>query len=251
MSFLYNQILYIPLLNALIIIYNHLSFSDLGLAVIILTLIIRIILFPLFHKGSKSQALIQKIQPKIKEISEKYKDNKEEQVKKILEVYKENKVNPLSGIFLLLVQLPVLIALFHVFYYGLSSETLTGLYSFVTIPEKINFSFLGLINLQQTSIIIVVLAALFQYIQAKLSIAKVSSSDSANPGNKMAKQMALIGPFITFIILFRLPSVIGIYWITTSVFSIFQQIIINKSIEKDERRNEKNIRRDDQPDEYR
>ncbi|MFA5173211.1 MAG: YidC/Oxa1 family membrane protein insertase [Candidatus Paceibacterota bacterium] len=250
MSFLYNEFLYRPLLNALVFIYDFISFEDLGLAVILLTVFIRLILFPLFHKGSKNQAIIQKIQPKIKEISDNFKDNKEEQVKRIMEIYKENKINPFSGILLLLIQLPILLALFHVFYYGLSStDSFSLLYSFVPKPESFNFSFLGLINLKEPSIIVVVLAAAFQYFQGWLSL-PASRGKSQNPAEDLGKKMVLIGPFLTFFILYSLPSVVGLYWITTSIFSSLQQIIINNSLKKNDRDKE-NLRGTLKTDEHR
>lgn len=237
MSFLYNELLYRPLLNALILIYNNLSFGDIGLSVIFLTIFIRLLLFPLFHKGTKNQAIIQKIQPKIKEISDKYKDNKEEQVKKMLEIYEEHKINPFSSIFLLLIQIPILFALFHVFYYGLSENSFSLLYSFVKKPVDLNFSFFGLINLKEPSIIVVVLAALAQYFQGRLSLPK-NKGKTKDPSENIIKNMVLLGPAMTFFILFRLPSVVGFYWITTSIFSCFQQIIINHSLKKDDRNKE-------------
>jgi len=228
-SEIYNQILYIPLLNALIYIYNTISLESLGFAVIILTIIIRIILFPLFHKMTKNQMVLQKIQPLIKATTEKHKDNKEEQVKKILEIYKTNKVNPFSSIGFLLIQIPILLALFHVFVKGFTDETLVNLYSFIDKPDQIHSIFLNLINLEKMSIIIVVLAAFSQYMQGQLSLLK-NDVNKNDPAQKIGRQMIYIAPALTFFILLGLPSVIGLYWITTSVFSIGQQIIINHSL---------------------
>ncbi|PIR04996.1 MAG: hypothetical protein COV57_01420 [Candidatus Liptonbacteria bacterium CG11_big_fil_rev_8_21_14_0_20_35_14] len=228
-SEIYNQILYIPLLNALIYIYNTISLESLGFAVIILTIIIRIILFPLFHKMTKNQMVLQKIQPLIKATTEKHKDNKEEQVKKILEIYKTNKVNPFSSIGFLLIQIPILLALFHVFVKGFTDETLVNLYSFIYKPDQIHSIFLNLINLEKMSIIIVVLAAFSQYMQGQLSLLK-NDVNKNDPAQKIGRQMIYIAPALTFFILLGLPSVIGLYWITTSVFSIGQQIIINHSL---------------------
>ena len=228
-SYLYNQILYIPLLNGLIFIYNNLAFESLGLAVILLTIVIRVILFPLFHKMSRNQIVLQKIQPLIKEAGEKYKNNKEEHVKQILEIYKKNNVNPFSSIGFLLIQIPILLALFHVFIRGFTDETLVNLYSFVDKPDQIHAMFLNLINLEKMSIIIVVLAALFQYIQGKQTLVK-NNANQNDPAQKITKQMVYVAPALTFFVLLGLPSVIGIYWITTSIFSIGQQAIINHSL---------------------
>ena len=234
MSNLYNQFFFQPLFNALIFIYSYFSFESLGLAVILLTIFIRILLFPFFHKSTKNQIIIQKIQPKIKEIMDKHKDNKEEQVKKVMEIYKEHQVNPFSGFLLLFIQLPILIALYQVFYYGLAPESFHYVYSFIRKPETINFIFLGLINLKEKSILMVVLAAILQYFQGKLLLPKNSQNNKKDLSSAeiMSRQMVFFGPILTILVLSNLPAVLGLYWSVSSAFSIFQQIIINKSLKK-------------------
>jgi len=228
MSFLFNAILYRPIFNALVLVYNHLSFGSWGLAVIVITVIIRIILFPFFHKSSRNQAVMQKIQPQIKDITDRHKNNKEEQVKQIMALYKKYRVNPFSSFGLLFLQLPVLIALYLVFLRGLTPDNLSLLYPLVSAPASIHFVFLGLINLKESSIIVVVVAAALQYLQARLTLPKSAAGSSS--AERLGRQMAYIGPVITFLVLINLPSVIGLYWITTSAFSIFQQLIINRSL---------------------
>ncbi len=134
MSNLFHEILYRPLFNALIFLYQYFSFHDLGIAIILLTIILRLILFPLFHKGAKDQAILQRLAPKIKEIQTNHKNDREKQSKALLDLYRQHKVNPFSGFLLLLVQLPILIALYRVFLNGFSVETLSNLYSFISSP---------------------------------------------------------------------------------------------------------------------
>ena len=238
MSYLFNEFLYRPLLNLLFLIYNNI-WADLGVAIILLTIIIRLILLPLFYKSAKDQTIIQKITPRIKEIQKNHKDNKEKQVREIMAVYKEHKVNPLSGFLLMLIQLPILIALYRVFWKGLSSDIFKLLYPFVGVPENISHSFLGLVDLNQKSLAIVIIAALAQYFQSKLlmSVGKKNSKSVGNEGaaavaEKISRQMGFLGPVLTFVILYSLASAVGIYWLTTSVFSVIQQIVINKRLGK-------------------
>ena len=238
MSYLFNEFLYRPLLNLLFLIYNNI-WADLGVAIILLTIIIRLIPLPLFYKSAKDQTIIQKITPRIKEIQKNHKDNKEKQVREIMAVYKEHKVNPLSGFLLMLIQLPILIALYRVFWKGLSSDIFKLLYPFVGVPENISHSFLGLVDLNQKSLAIVIIAALAQYFQSKLlmSVGKKNSKSVGNEGaaavaEKISRQMVFLGPVLTFVILYSLPSAVGIYWLTTSVFSVIQQIVINKRLGK-------------------
>ncbi|MDP3901650.1 MAG: YidC/Oxa1 family membrane protein insertase [bacterium] len=232
MSNLFNEILYRPLFNALIFLYNTITFQDLGWAIIILTVIIRFILLPLFYKSFKNQTLIQKLQPEIQKIQHDHKDNREKQAQALMSLYKEHKVNPFSSFLMLFIQLPVLIALYKVFTHGLVIENAADVYSFIAVPAHINTIFMGVIDLGASSMIIVLLAAVFQYWQTKISLPKVDKSKD-QPKSMMAsmgKQMAVIGPLLTFIILRGLPSAVGLYWLTTSIFSIFQQWHINKKI---------------------
>jgi YidC/Oxa1 family membrane protein insertase len=235
----YNEILYRPLFNALIFLYQHFSFGDLGIAIILLTIIIRLVLFPLFYKGAKDQAIMQRLAPKIKEIQKNHKHDRQEQTKALMNLYKEHKVSPFSGFLLILVQLPVLIALYQVFLKGFSATDFSALYSFVSAPSSLNHLFLGLIDLGKKNIIIVIAAAAAQYFQGKLSLIKNknSSKDPAldeNPAEKIGRQMIYFGPILTFVFLyfFKLPSAVGLYWLTTSAFSVIQQVIINKKLSR-------------------
>ena len=218
MSELFHKILYQPLFNVLVFLYQYLG--DLGVAIIILTVLIRVVLFPLFYKGAKDQAIMQRLAPKIKEIQTNHKNNREEQAKALMGLYREHKVNPLSSFLLILVQLPILIALYQVFMKGLVG------------PDFLDLNFLGLIDLSKKSAIIVGLAAVAQYFQGKLSIISAKSGKDLTPMERMGRQMIYLGPILTIIFLyfFNLPSAVGLYWLTTSLFSVIQQIIINKRL---------------------
>jgi len=230
MYFLYNELLHRPLLNLLVIIYNTVAFKSIGLAVIFLTILVRLILFPVFHKITKNQLLIQKIQPEIKTATDRFKHDKEKQVKEVMAIYKKHNLNPLSGFLLLFIQLPVLIALFYLFYNGFTPDSLVGLYSFVLKPDIINSQFLNLINLNEPSIIIVALTALCQYFTSRLSLPKINQNQPETSAGKLNRQMTLIAPILTFVILWSLPAVIGLYWLTTTIFSLGQQSFINRSL---------------------
>ncbi len=233
MIFLFNEILYKPLFNALIFLYNYLSFGDLGIAIILLTIVIRLVLFPLFYKGAKDQAILQRLAPRIKEIQTNHKDDKEKQTKAMMDLYREHKVSPFSGFLLLIIQLPVLIALYQVFLSGFSTDALNILYPFISAPTELNHFFLGLIDLSKRNIIIALAAGLAQYFQAKLSMPQNNRSlKDLSPAERMGRQMLYLGPILTFVFLYflNLPSAVGLYWLTTSLFSAIQQIMINKSL---------------------
>jgi len=228
LSLLFNEVIYRPLFNGLIFLYNVLPGHDFGIAIIVLTVIIRIILYPLNQKAIKSQKEMQLIQPKVKEVQQKYKNNKEEQGKALMDLYKEHKINPASGCLPILVQLPILWGLFSVLRAGLNPEKLTQLYSFVARPEIINNTFLGILDLSQKSIILAILAGIAQFIQSKMLMPKTSASQSSDFSSAMNKQMVYFFPVFTVFIAASLPAGLGLYWVATTVFGIVQQYFVLK-----------------------
>lgn len=217
MKEIFNQYIYDPLLNSLIFLAGYMPGQDLGLAIIILTLLIRVILFPLFYKGAKDQAILQRLAPKIKEIQENHKDDRAKQAQAMIDIYREHKVNPFTQFIIILIQLPVLIALYWVF---------------LGVKElNINHYFLGFIDLSAKNLLLVVLAALAQYYQGKLALPKASAKKDLTPMEQMGRQMVVMGPMLTIAFLMFLPSAVALYWLTTSLFSIAQQMWINKQLQ--------------------
>ena len=228
----FNVLLYYPLFNFLVLLYNYLPGHDFGIAIIFLTIIIRIILYPVSIKALNSQKTLQELQPKVQEIQKKYKNNKEQLAKETLKLYRQEKINPFSGLFLAIIQLPILIALYTVFWKGLNSSELANLYSFVPNPGQINAIFLGLIDLSKANFIFAVMAGIIQFFQTKMLMPKSESikGKSSDISQMMQKQMVYFFPFLTIFILMKLPSAIGLYWIVSGVFSIIQQYFILKQI---------------------
>lgn len=228
-SLLYNEVIYRPLFNGLIFLYNAIPGHDLGVAIIVLTIVIRVILYPLNQKAIKSQKEMQVIQPKIKETQQKYKDDKEKQGRALMDLYKEHKINPASGCLPILVQLPVLWGLFSVLRAGLNADNMGKLYSFVARPEVINNMFLGILDLSQKSIILAVLAGIAQFIQSKMMTPQASSSSGGSDfASAMSKQMLYLFPIFTVFIAASLPAGLGLYWVATTVFGIGQQYFVLK-----------------------
>lgn len=225
---LFNTFLVQPMLNILILLYETAALKDLGVAIIFLTILIRLILFPIFQKSAKHARAMQVLQPKMKKIQEEHKKDRAKQAEAMMALYREHKISPFSPFLLMLVQLPVLIALYQVFQTALSPESLTDLYGFVPHPQSLDFSFLGLINLTEKNIFIVGLAALAQYFQGKLSLPKSQPDQKLSAAEKMTRNMVFIGPLLTVFVLFRFPSALGLYWLTSSIFSLGQQWFANK-----------------------
>lgn len=233
MSFLiefFNVFFYQPLFNFLIVIYKYISFGDFGIAVIILTILVKFILYPLNVKAIKSQKVFSELQPKIKEIQNKYKDDKEKQAKELMEVYKGAKVSPFAGFSSMLIQLPVLIALYQLFWQGLNPEQMRFLYSFVSFEGAINPDFLSILNLSKSNIYLAASAGILQYLQVKTMGPKSKSSlkSQSDFAKILQTQMQYFFPFFTVIILLNMPSAIALYFLTSSVFSIIQQYFVLK-----------------------
>jgi len=227
---IFNTLLYYPLFNFLVALYNYLPGHDFGLAIIVLTIIIRFILYPVSIKALNSQKTLQKLQPQIQELQKKYKDDKEKQARETLEVYRREKINPFSGLFLALAQFPILIALYNVFWNGLRPEELNNLYTFVANPGYINPMFFGLADLAKPNVIFAILAGVLQFFQTKMLLPEPVKGQPPKKdiASMMQKQMVYFFPVITIIILLKLPSALGLYWIVSGVFSIIQQYLILK-----------------------
>ncbi len=146
MSFIWNEIFYRPIYNAFIFIYDILPWGDAGIAIIALTLVIRFVLLPLTWTAMKSQRMMQSMQPAMDKIKEKHKEDKQAQTQELMKFYKDNGINPLASCLPMLVQLPVMIALYQVLR-NLTLDQYDLLYSFVAQPEALNTVFLGFIDL--------------------------------------------------------------------------------------------------------
>jgi len=235
MSFLYHTLIFTPLYNALILLFA-LPWVDAGIAVIILTLLVRLILFPISKKAVTTQVKMQAINPKLEEIKQKHKGNPEEQGRLTLELYKKEGVNPFSSLFLLLIQLPIIIALYRIFIHaGFPNVDAAILYSFVHVPAAISTMFLGLFDITAKSVILALLAAISTYFQIKLATGRTPATNQKSFGNDLARtmqtQMKYIFPVMVFFIAYSISGVIALYWLTTNLFTIGQEIAIRRKLQ--------------------
>ena len=237
MSQIFNLVFYQPILNLLVFLYNIVPGHDIGLAIIIMTAVIKLILLPLSKQSIKSQKSLQDLQPKIDEIKKKYADKKEEQGRAMMELYKQEKVNPFSSCLPLLIQLPFLWAVFMVFRDGLSGQSLDLVYSFIYQPEVINTMSLGFINLAKPNIVLAVLAGLAQFWQAKMMIIKRPEVKGSGAKHEdmmaiMNKQMVYMMPALTVFIGLSFPGGLALYWLVTTLLTALQQLYLFKQKEK-------------------
>ncbi len=235
MSFLFHNLFYAPLYNGLVSFINITPFYNVGLAVILFTCIIKIVIFPLSQKSIKTQFEMKRIEPEINELKSKYRDDKKLQAEKTMELYKNKGINPFSGILLMLIQLPILIALYWVFLRGgLPKIDETTIYSFTKIPEVINMGFFG-VSVAEKSTLFALLVAVAQFFQMQITIPKVNKTDTKKDskpsfGDELARsmnmQMKYVMPVIMFFIAKNFPLVVSLYLITSSLFAIGQELYI-------------------------
>ena len=185
---------------------------------------------------------MKQIEPEINEIKIKYKDDKRIQAEKTMQLYKDRGINPFAGIFLMLIQLPILIALYWVFLKGgLPKIDTTTIYSFTKIPTVINMSFLG-ISVADTSVVFAIFVAIAQFLQMQITIPKTKKketkdNDKSSFSDELAKsmnvQMKYVMPLIMFFIAKSFPMVVSLYLVTSSLFAVGQELYIRKKYKKD------------------
>jgi len=249
LAYIYNEIIYRPLFNLLVWFYNVIPGHDIGVAIVLLTLFVRFLLYGMNSKSIKSQRQLQEIQPKIKEIQQKYKEDKETQAKKLMELYQKNKINPLSGCLPLLIQLPILIALYQVFMNGFKDESLSLLYQgYVYNPIHLNPISMNFVNLSVPNVYLAFIAGILQYYQTKMLMGtkedkaenkeenkeKTSADQTQDFAKIMNKQMIYIMPVMTFMFALSFPSGLALYWAVTTAFAIIQQYLIMEKQNKAE-----------------
>lgn len=235
---IFNAIVFQPILNLLIWLYNVLPGNDMGIAIIALTIIVKLVLYPFTAAQIKQQRALQDVQPKVEEVRRRLKDDKEAQAKELMELYKREKVNPASSCLPLLIQLPIFIGLFHALREGLASRSLNLLYPFVANPGTINQMFLGIVDLSKPNIILAVIAGAVQFWQSWQIMRKPSpaapppSEVEGTEGAKdegmaaiMNKQMMYIMPAVTILIGISLPGGLALYWIAMGLLTVAQQAL--------------------------
>ena len=237
MTQLFHSIIYQPIYNALIFLYNIVPGHDLGVAIILLTIIIRLILYPLAKKQIESQKKMQELQPEIKRVQDKYKGDKEKQGKELMNLYKEKKVNPASGCLPLVVQIIFIIALYRALVAGINFSECKDLYTFVACPARIGTSFLGILDLAKPSIVLAVLTAAAQFVQTKMMMGTMKTAPSSGKGDfaqAMNKQMLYLGPLLTLFIGAKFPAGLPLYWLVMTLFMIGQQyLVMGRETEKE------------------
>lgn len=241
MSYIFHLFFYNPLYNGLIVFLSWLPHPDVGLAVILFTIFIKLALFPLSKQAVRTQMEIKEIEPELAQIKEKYKDDREKQAKETMALYQKKGINPFSSFFLVLIQAPIIFALYFIFLKG-GLPLIDGklLYSFVkSLSSSVvpNMHFLGLYDVSKPQIVLGILAGISQFVQVQFSIPPVKKVDKPNFKDDLARsmniQMRYILPVFIFLLSLKLSGAVTLYWITGNLFTIAQEMYMRKTIKKE------------------
>ena len=235
-SGIFHTIIYDPLYNGLVFLVGVVPSHDVGLAVIALTIVVRIILFPLSRRAVEAQMAMKKIAPEVESLKEKYKNNREEQGKAVFALYRERGVRPFSGIALLVAQLPVLIALYWIFALGGLPEIRPELlYAFVSPPAGVSMEFLGIMDMAGHSLVLGALAAVTQFAYTRLSMGpreKNPSAKASSFSSELARSFDLQARYMLpamFVVLsFFIPSAAMLYLVTSNLSMIGQELLTGR-----------------------
>lgn len=236
---MFKAIFYTPLYNALVYITDLIPGHHLVLAIIILTIIVKVVLFPISKKAVITQMKVKLLEPELKEINEKHKGDRQVLAQKTLEIYRKNQLNPFSTLLLVIIQLPIFISLAIMFSKNaLATVDMTLLYSFVHAPEFINQVFF-VFNTSEKSIVLGAIAGILQFIQIRISLpAMKKKEEGAKPNFKddlarsMNTQMRFVMPVIVFIASLGFTAALSVYWIVSTAFTIGQELHFKKTIKK-------------------
>jgi YidC/Oxa1 family membrane protein insertase len=202
-----------------------------GVAIILLTLFVKIVFFPLTKKSSETTLKMQALAPKIKELQEKYKENPQKLNAEMAVLYKKEGASPVSGCLPMLLQLPIFLAMYNLFnnHFDLRGAMfIPGWIPDLSLPESIwsfapfTLPFLGWSDIRLLP---------FIYVGSQLLYGKITQTPDQK-GNSQMKMMLYVMPIMFFFILYNVPSGLLVYWIMSNVLTLFQQLIINKYIAK-------------------
>lgn len=209
MGNIFFAILYQPLYNLLVVLYNVIPAGGVGLAIIVMTLLVKGALLPLMYRSMKAQKELQEIQPKISALKAELKDNKEELAKQLMGVYKTHNVNPFASCLPTVAQLVVLIALYRVLRAGIATVDSGALYSFVHNPETMAHMFLG-IDLAHISIPLAIIAAIAQFFQARQMVSRRPPKEARADSGALDEDMTATMNKVTLIMLPVMTLIIGV-----------------------------------------
>ena len=268
---LFDVVIVQPILNFLMAIYAIVPGGDFGVSVVIFTIVLRFALWPLAKKQLHQAKAMRKMQPELKKIKEKYKNNSQAQGLAMMDLYKKHNISPFGSIGILLIQLPILIAIYRVvqifalyredlakYTYGFM-ENIPVVKELITNPTHFNQNFLGFIDLTQHGIssdgvviglvILSLLAAVMQYLLSKqmspstdngkrlrdvlAEAGQGKEADQAELNAIVMRKMTKVMPIFLFFVMVSLPGALALYMATGNIVAYFQNASILKKDEEE------------------
>ncbi len=233
MESFFHHFVYLPIYNLLVFLLDVIPGGDLGLAVIGATIVVKIVLLPLSLAAVRTQRAMKLLEPELKELREKYKDDKETQAKEMFALYKKHNVKPFASILMLFIQLPILFGLYYVSQHATAQIDPNLLYSFVSAPETFSPLFLGIFALTSSSIVLALVAAASQLLQAWYMIPIPPKSTEAIPsmqeefGRAISLQARFVFPILIGFIA-ATSGVLALYFIASNLFMVAQEFVVRK-----------------------
>ncbi len=239
MSFIWHTFFFDPVYNTLVFFIDILPKGDVGLAIIATVVVVKLVLLPLSIKAAKTQKILREIEPKLKEIKEKFKDNREEQARAMMAIYHEAGMNPFASIMVFFIQIPIVIALYLAVSKGggvaLPAINTDLLYSFIAAPISVTMNFLGMIDITGKSLLLAFLAAVTQFFQIKLALPPLLPRDpNAAPDLKddfmrnMQLQMRYVMPVLIFFAAYFISAAIALYFFVSNIAGILQELYVKR-----------------------
>ncbi len=237
-SFIWHTFFFDPIYNGLVFFIDVIPGGDVGLAIIFITILVKVILLPLSIKAAKTQVVMREIEPKLKELKEKITD-RQEQAKAMMLLYKESGINPFASIILVFLQIPILIALYLALSKGggvpLPAINTDILYTFIPNPESASMLFLGIQDITLRSLPLALLASVFQFIHGSLTIPKATPRDPNVPltlkedfTRNMHLQMRYVMPIIIFFAGYTISAALALYFAISALMAIGTEFIVRR-----------------------
>jgi YidC/Oxa1 family membrane protein insertase len=238
-GFIWHTFFFDPIYNALIFFIDVIPGGDVGLAIVATIVVVKVILLPLAIKAARTQRIMREIDPKLKELRELHKDNKETQAKEMMRVYSEAKLNPFASIALMFIQIPVIIALYFAVYKGggvaLPDINIDLLYQFVATPTLVSMSFLGLFDIAGKSITLALGAGITQYFYTAQTLPKLPPRDASKEANfkddfmrNMHLQMKYVMPVLIVFVAYTISATIALYFCVSNLVSLALEFYVKK-----------------------
>lgn len=233
---MFHTLFYEPLYNLLVVVLTYTPLHDIGAAIVIVTLFVKFILLPLNLSALRSQYLMKRLEPEMNKIKELQKTNPQEASKKMMELYRSEKINPLSSLFVVIIQIPIFFALYFVFSKGAYNDP-SSLYSFVAFPEQLHTMAFGLFDVTKKSIVIAVLAGFSSYVLARRQTMGMTSKKESHEETfqdqfmkSMKIQLLYVLPIIIGISAAALPSALGLYWFVSNMIGYAQDVYMKNKL---------------------